>query len=452
VWAITSLLAFSGRAGAQATPADDAAAPASEPSGPPLEPRALPPAGSLGWPRVCSTRHRLCVRPSARVARARALDGLASVERDWDMATDVLGLPAPDAALDGAYDVYLVDANDAAPIADGGATFVAERDVRSALDRASAFTVVDARLAGCAFDATLARELARASLLRAAPATAAGVAQAEAAYPAKLMVPCSVAFDDGTPLFQMHPDRAIVDGWPDAEPGVGKQFDRGASTFFWWLDSTYGTSPASVVRGTWALTATRTPLGSWLWNGDPDAFAVLKATFKGALGTGSTVDDLYVDFAVARAFLGSADDGQHLPESRTLGDGARVRVDWDVAWPSSARRFQSSTGVGPLGAAYVLVHHAGAPPSQSLRVEVSWEEHARMRWVVVKLDAQGKEMAEMTIPSLDLGTEAQLTVMELDQVDSVLLVGVNLGDPKWAFDPDDGVWEPHGWIMTVASR
>lgn len=75
-----------------------------------------------------------------------------------------------------------------------------------------------------------------------------------------------------------------------------------------------------------------------------------------------------------------------------------------------------------------------------------------MRWVVVKLDARGSEMSEMVIPSLDRGTDAQLTVMELDGVDSVLLVGVNLGDPKWAFDPDDGVWEPHGWMVTVAAR
>jgi hypothetical protein len=34
----------------------------------------------------------------------------------------------------------------------------------------------------------------------------------------------------------------------------------------------------------------------------------------------------------------------------------------------------------------------------------------------------------------------------------VLLVGVNAGDPAYAFDPDEAVWEPHGWLVTLASE
>jgi len=329
---------------------------------------------------------------------------------------------------------------------------VADRDVASPFDRASAFTLIDARASpGCALDTLVARELVRSSLLRVAPATAEGIARAQTEYLARLIVPCAMGASEGVDLFQAHPDRAPVGTWPEADARVGASFDRGASLFFWWLDYTYGASPGAVVRGAWAVAPTVTPLASWRWNDRPDSLDVLKASFKGALGTNSTVDDIYLGFAIARAFVGSADDG-HLPESRALGDAARIHVDWDVPWPSTARRWHSPGGVAPLGAAYVVVHHEGAPAEASLRVEATWEEHARMRWAVVKLDAKGTEMAEMAIPSLDRGTDAQMTVMELDKVATVLLVGVNLGDPKWEFDPDDEVWEPHGWMLTVAAR
>jgi hypothetical protein len=43
-------------------------------------------------------------------------------------------------------------------------------------------------------------------------------------------------------------------------------------------------------------------------------------------------------------------------------------------------------------------------------------------------------------------------VVDVDRVASVLLVGVNVGDPLYPFDPDDAVWEPHGWTLTLASE
>jgi hypothetical protein len=87
-----------------------------------------------------------------------------------------------------------------------------------------------------------------------------------------------------------------------------------------------------------------------------------------------------------------------------------------------------------------------------LRVEIEWEEHALFRWAFVKLDASGRELGRVVIPTTERATEAHMTLVDLDGVDRILLVGVNVGDPAYAFDPDDEVWEPHGWLVTVAEE
>jgi hypothetical protein len=45
-----------------------------------------------------------------------------------------------------------------------------------------------------------------------------------------------------------------------------------------------------------------------------------------------------------------------------------------------------------------------------------------------------------------------MTLFDLDGVARVLVVGSSAGDPHYPFDPDDRVWEPHGWIVSLASE
>ena len=45
-----------------------------------------------------------------------------------------------------------------------------------------------------------------------------------------------------------------------------------------------------------------------------------------------------------------------------------------------------------------------------------------------------------------------MTVVDLEGVARILVVGTNAGDPSFRFDPNDEVWEPHGWTVTVASE
>jgi hypothetical protein len=83
-------------------------------------------------------------------------------------------------------------------------------------------------------------------------------------------------------------------------------------------------------------------------------------------------------------------------------------------------------------------------------VKSEWEEHAGLRWVVVKL-GPGERRVELALTSLDRQTTAETTVVELEGVETLLVVGTTVGDPTAPFDPDDEVWEPHGWVLTLGA-
>lgn len=436
-----------------------AEATAKAPSGPYLElaapraPRAV---------RACSSRRPVCVHADAASSAPTVLAAVASLEGAWDVLTGALRLPSPD--LDpatGRYDVVLE-----ADVPGGWATRPVARDTRSAYDRARAESSLDLRSRpGCALDAAAFRALARASLFRTAPGATEGVARAQVAYLATLAVPCSAALGaDAASAFQSQPDRAVTDvrlGVADAaatDDGAraldpaSRLYADGAALFWSRLDWAFGKNPGDVVRASWTLAATRTKPEALRWWNEPDAYDVLRVSFKGTLATGSTLADALLDAAVARAFLGDADDGVHQPETRSLGEAARVRLDWDIPWPDKPRRLAPRAAVAPTGASYVVVRTEGAKPDARLRVEIEWEEHALFRWAVVKLDRSGHEVGRVLLPTTDRAVEAQVSVVGLAGVDRLLVVGTNVGDPAYPFDPDDEVWEPHGWLLSVAAE
>jgi hypothetical protein len=274
------------------------------------------------------------------------------------------------------------------------------------------------------------------------------VAGAATEYLARLVTPCGFGAIDGADIFQAHPERALVDHWGDA--AMDARFARGASLFWWWLDDTFSTEPASAVRGVWALSPTRTPAGATHWYDEPDVFDVLAVTFKGALGTGSTLDELWLRFAVARAFCGANAVGEGtLLESKPLGAFGKVQTDWAIPWPDRPRRLASVVPVGATGAAYLSIDLAGAPKAARLRLAMQWEERAMLRWAVVKVAADGKPIAQYDVTQVPRGTTAQLTLEDLAGGAKLVVVGANVGDPRVRLDPDDAPWEPHGWLVTI---
>lgn len=416
--------------------------------------------------KLCSTRTPVCVHAAKRDHEPPALAVLEAFDRAWATETGALELPAPDVDPDTlAYDVFVADPSDATLAGELATTTLEARDLRSNMDRARSFSTIDARVRpGCALDALAARSLAQAILFRAAPGTDDATARAQTTTIAGLVAPCSIALQtDAAQAFQSRADRSIADPHgddavhaPDDPPSPPTRADalygEGAALVWWRLDWAYARAPGALVLATWALAPTTTPVGARRWAHEPDVFDVLRASFKDRLSTGSTIHDLFLDVAVARAFMGSADDGLHAPETRALGDAARVPLDWDLPWPAKPKRVAPRVPVAPSGASYLVIRRDGAAPGARLRVEIAWEEHALFRWALVKLDGRGRELGRVPIPAKERATEAQMTLVDLDGVDRILLVGVNAGDPAYAFDPDEVVWEPHGWLVTVAAE
>jgi hypothetical protein len=409
-------------------------------TGPPISLARPPPVSSAT--SACSFRHAICVHARAVTPPSLLLASLASADHAWDVLTGALALPPPNTDLDGAWNVYLVDdftswapASSPRSVAQASddtpgyaSSLLLERDPRTGFDSGISFALVDrATPPGCLLDLALARAFSRASLWRSAPATDEGSARAQTEMLARLAVPCAAPQDDAQD-FQSHPERTIVDPSSSA-------FDRGASLFFGWLDAKFAREPGALLRGLWALAPARTAPGAWRWSATPTGFDVLRVSLKGALGPDSTLDDVFVRFALQRARATPA-----------------VRLAWRIPWPAQARRLASPEPVSPTGASYVLVDHAGAPAGAKLRLEAQWEDYARMRWVVVKLDAAGKTMAELPVTSLDRATRASMTVESLEGVDRVLIVGINVGSTEHPFDPDQGEWEPHGWLLTMGAE
>ncbi|HXX66719.1 MAG TPA: hypothetical protein VEK07_06040 [Polyangiaceae bacterium] len=354
---------------------------------------------------------------------------LVSADRAWDALVQGVGLPPPIGPDEGRWELYLVQHVDGGP----SDAFLAGREPVSSFDRGSSFGVLD-RLTppGCALDSSIAYAIARASLWRSVPATDEGSARGEAETFARLVTACA-GEDDDVRAFQSGAAQCIVD--PSSAP-----FGRGSSLFFRWLDEKFGARPGALVMGLAALSPTTTGAETWSagrWAGAPTAFDVLRVSLRDALWRGSTLDDVFVEFAVARALTSS---------------GPTPPVAWRIPWPERPRRLASPEPVAPTGASYIVVDCARAPAAARLRLEMEWEDYARMRWIAVKLDASGREIARLPVGSLDRSTHASMTIATLDGVDHVLVVGVNVGDTERAFHPDDQRWEPHGWLLTVAGE
>ncbi len=347
---------------------------------------------------------------------------LAAADRAWESLVAVMGAPPPDAGLDARWHVFLIDAVDG-----GGDALPEDRDPVARFDRVDSYAVVDRTIFGCELDLALARAVARGSLWRAAPGTDPGSARAETEMLARLAVPCAVGGGDALE-FQAHPERALIHSQP---PG----FARGGALFFDWLDKRFGAEPGALVIGMWALAPTQTPVDAANWSRTPNDFDVLRVSLKGALWSGSTLDDVFVRFAVDRHAV--------VPPAHTA---------WHLPWPLRPRRVVSSAPVSPTGAAYVFIDRVGAPRGSKLRLEMEWEDYGRFRWSVVKLDRAGHSVGELSVTSLDRATRAATTVESLDDVDAVVLVGVGLPATPGSFDPHQGESEPHGWLLTVESE
>jgi hypothetical protein len=377
------------------------------------------------------------------------LGALADLEGAARALSGGVGLPRPleDGKLGGgpAFDLYLV-----AP----GATELAglwEKTARDEpkpglLDRASAFAFLRADApAGCVRRNLIARAVASAVHWGIDAGEDPAIRESIAAYLAELVSPCGAVTGPLVDDFQTHPERALSSSG-NLGPSVGMALP-------WYLDSALASgSPGRLPFALALLGAQRTSSGSLSWNNEPDFFDVLRGVLKSKTPPW-VLSDLWVDFAVARLFMGARDDGVHFPESASLGTFGRVRFDWSVDYVTLPRRLSPERPIDPTGSTYVWVDLRGAPHGARLSLRMEWEPPVVFRWVLVRVRPDGSEASHVLVTSQQRSTSADRNLDDLEGLAGVAIIGVNTGDLRLddPFDPDVAPYEPHSYVITLAA-
>ena len=424
--------------------APSAAPAASEPAevrstGREVAPRHARPTAAEVPDRACSFEQPVCVHAGPRVSPAATLWTLRHAEQAF-RAYRALRLPLPldDAPFggDGAYDIYLLP---------GQADAVTTADLvafGAGHDRASAFTVMPPTHTACASEEAVARSIAHAIALRLDAGAEGGALAMTSSYLATLASGCGVDELAAVDELQRFPERSFMLATPDRPTG--------ALLFPWFFEHAYGHgAPGALITSLLAVAAQRTPPGSWEYANEPDVFDALRANMR---QRGSSLDELLLDFAVARAFVGSRSDGMHLPDVARYGDLGRVRFEWSVPYGSLPRRLAPAAPIDTTGMTYLWIDLAGAPPHAELTFVADWELPALFRWALVKVDKDGAEAGRVEVAGIFGDSHAERTVAKVDGLAGVLVVGVNAGsiDRSHPFDPDEQPLMPHSYTVTLA--
>ncbi|WP_281326222.1 hypothetical protein [Polyangium sp. 6x1] len=351
-----------------------------------------------------------------------------------------LPLPLPDDARggDARYDIYLDEgALPPSTVPDGIAT-------GDAWDRAAAFSVLPPPdpAAGCAFDADLTRALAHASALRLdAGAEPSAIAMASSELAATI-VDCGLVDAAAVDDFQRAPERALTALASPDEPS-------GAFLFARFLDENYGTGvPSGVLWGLLAVAGQRTEPSALHFANEPDVFDALRSN---ARARDKPFEDLLLDFAIDRAFVGSRSDGGHLADVERFGDFGRVRFEWSVAYDSLPRRLAPLRPIESTGTTYLWLDLQGAPEDAEITFAADWELGVFFHWALVKIDRAGAEVGRVVLAGINGATHADRTIRDLRGLAGLLVVGVNAGsiDRSHPFDPDEGPDLPRAYTVTL---
>ena len=193
-----------------------------------------------------------------------------------------------------------------------------------------------------------------------------------------------------------------------------------------------------------------TPAKALNWRDEPDVFDMLRRLLPGRK---QQLGDALLDFAVARAFLGSRSDGRHLPETAHFGDLARVRFEWSIPYASLPRRVAPRGPIEATGASYVWIDTRKADDKAPITLSAQWEESFVFQWAAVRVDAQGRELGRRNAGGVFGQDRVQLSIESVDGSAGLLVVGVHVGadDRSAPFDPDEAPVEA-GYELSIYAQ
>lgn len=387
---------------------------------------------SDGTRRICSFQRPVCVHGAPGIDDARLLRGLQAMERAYQRAILVLGLPAPlaDAGRGGsnALDLYL-----AADFPELAVELEAQHF--HSFDVASTF---------CRSGAVSQASLDRAATLCLGESVGRGL-DAGATPHTQRAFATHLWWTTGKPTaldaeavdnFQAHPERAPVSRELDAS-------SEGAATWFDTLEALRGQRRgASLASSLLAVAASSTPPAALRWQNEPDTFDVLRSTFQYDT---MRMAQLLNQWAVARAFVGSRGDGSHVPHLGWSGDFGRVRFDWRIKYSELPRRVAARRPIEPTGSIYVWLELDDVALGATLGFQAEWEAPVSFVWSLVQVDRQGREMRRLEVPFKERATSTEQRLSSFEGASYVLVVGTNMGgvDADHPFDPDVAPYEPH---------
>ncbi len=381
-----------------------------------------------GHPWACSERYPVCVHATAPTLAPQVLPTLRDLEDVVARVHGVLRWPAPlrDGSLGGneSFDVYLT------PVAPPFFHVVPDDpDLWTELDRTSAFALVQPSLPDACFRSeALAEAYARAGLFAVDAGGQHGLANATAAFVA------SEAFD--CPVSWLADVDDVQDAPQDAVSSTRIDHGRGNLLFPWFLQETRGMAGSvDLLHAIWLLSAQHTDFARTRFVNEPDLLDVLARLQDGRT---ATLDDLLLEYAVDRAFVGDRDDGLHMPETRFLGSAGAVRFDASVPWSMLPRSITPAVPIEPTGSSYVWLDLTSAPKDAGLIVQARWELPTRFMFSLLRIGSDGSPVTQVNPPTLQRATEAQFTIDDVGGVAGLLIVACNTGPnlADLAFDPD----------------
>lgn len=379
--------------------------------------------------RTCSFTEPVCVHAMPGVRDSSIAHVLLAAERFFRVnAVLKLPRPLPDGVLGGddRYDIYLVS--------DPGPSLTIADDIPfgSAWDQTSAFTVMSPPLPpfACDSEALVARGLARAAVFRVDAGiedAAMGIAES---YVADIVSDCSTMALPAVDDFQRFPEKSL--GFRHADEASG------AFLFARFLDDTYGLGiPGGVLFSLLSVASQHAQTGNTHFANEPDFFDSLRSN---ARARAKPFDDLLLEFAIQRAFVGSRSDDGHLVDVNKYGDLGRVRFEWTVPLASLPRRLAPMRPIEAMAATYLWVDLKDAPDDLNLAFVTDWEAGVLFHWAIIKVDAQGIEMGRITTAGIRGSMHTERSLLGLQGAAGLIIVGVNAGsiDRGRPFDPDDG--------------
>lgn len=404
------------------------------------------PRWAAGHPVLCGARLPVCVHARTSASAKRLPAALKLLEQAYSVVVHVLSWQRPlsDGAMGGTngFDVYFDS---------GSSLWTVQADPLpnetgwTGWATTSGFALVNPEFGGqCALYHGLVASVAHAGVLAIDGAANAALASATASYVASLVAPCDAVVLPLVEDFQSRPDLAVSK--PAHHAGAG------ALLFPWFVQQSRGRgNPVDLLHYMWSLGAQGLGNEVGVFYNEPDfldSVAIL------ARGTGQSVSSFWLDFAVARAFVGDRDSGLYFPGTGFLVRSGAVRFEWAVSYASLPRRLAPRYAVEPTGSSYVYVSLDSAKAEAGLGVRAQWQGPEVFRFALVTIDAHGFPLSRYNLVSEERRTSAEYNVEDLAGAAGVVVVATNVGSilTDIAFDPDNYPYVARPYTLSLFAQ